>query len=248
VFYRNAKDYANPPVLEMKMGRQAYIAEFIGTFVLVFFGSVSVTIFFPITGLASPAATFIGIALATGLILMVMVYAIGSISGCHINPAVTITAVALGKLELDDGIAYVIAQVIGATFAGLTHKLILPGNGALTGFGSPYPSAYIGQSDAVAVVVELIITFFLMFSMYAVLYTNNVPVGASGLLIGMTLTADILIAGPLTGGAANPARALGPAIASGSFGSLWVYWVGPIVGALLAGFVYQSLLTPKKRR
>jgi MIP family channel proteins len=232
----------------MKMGRQAYTAEFIGTFALVFFGSVSVTIFFPIMGMASPAASFIGIALAHGLILMVMVYAIGSISGCHINPAVTITAVALRKLDFDDGIGYIMAQVLGATFAGLAHKLILPGNGALTGFGSPAPSAYIGQSDAMAVVVELIITFFLMFSVYAVLYTNNVPAGASGLLIGMTLTADILIAGPLTGGAANPARALGPAIAAGSFGSLWVYFVGPIVGALLAGFVYEHLLIAKKRR
>jgi MIP family channel proteins len=232
----------------MKMGRQAYTAEFIGTFALVFFGSVSVTIFFPITGIASPAATFIGIALAHGLILMVMVYAIGSISGCHINPAVTITAVALRKLDFDEGIAYIVAQALGATFAGLAHKLILPGNGALTGFGTPAPSAYIGQSDAVAVVVELIITFLLMLSFYAVWYTNNVPTGASGLLIGMTLTADMLIAGPLTGGAANPARALGPAIASGSFGSLWVYWVGPIVGALLAGFVYEHLLTANKRK
>jgi MIP family channel proteins len=231
----------------MKMGRQAYTAEFIGTFALVFFGSVSVTVFFPILGLSSPASSFIGIAFANGLILMVMVYAIGSISGCHINPAITITAVALRKLDFDDGIGYIIAQVLGATFAGLAHKLILPGNGALTGFGSPAPSAYIGQSDAMAVVVELILTFFLMFSFYAVWYTNNVPAGASGLLIGMTLVADILIAGPLTGGAANPARALGPAIASGSFGSQWVYWVGPIVGALLAGFVYQHLLTAKKR-
>ena len=232
----------------MKMGRQAYTAEFIGTFALVFFGSVSVTIFFPITGLASPAATFIGVALAHGLILMVMVYAIGAISGCHINPAITITAVALRKLDFDDGIGYIVAQVLGATVAGLAHKLILPGNGALTSFGSPAPSAYIGQSDVMAVLIELIITFFLMFSVYAVLYTNNVPTGASGLLIGMTLTADILIAGPLTGAAANPARALGPAIVSGSFGSLWIYWVGPIVGALLAGFVYEYLLTAKKRK
>jgi MIP family channel proteins len=232
----------------MKMGRQAYTAEFIGTFALVFFGSVSVTIFFPVMGLSSPASSFIGIALAHGLILMAMVYAIGAISGCHINPAITVTAVALRKLDVDDGVGYIIAQVLGATIAGLAHKAILPGNGALTGFGAPAPSAYISQSDAVAVVVELIITFFLMFAVYAVLYTNNVPTGASGLLVGMTYAADILIAGPLTGGAANPARALGPALASGSFGSLWVYWVGPIVGALLAGFVYQYLLTEKKKR
>jgi len=230
------------------MGRQAYVAEFIGTFALVFFGSVSVTVFLPVLGVAAPASSFIGIALAHGLILMVMVYAIGSISGCHINPAITITAVALRRLDVDDGVAYIMAQVLGATFAGLVHELILPGNGKLTNFGLPAPTPAIGQSDAVAVVVELIITFFLMFSVYSVLYTDKVPAGASGLLIGMTLTADILIAGPLTGAAANPARALGPAIASGTFGTLWIYWVGPIIGALLAGFVYQYLLTAKKKK
>lgn len=232
----------------MKMGRQAYIAEFIGTFALVFFGSVSVTIFLPVLGVGDPAASFIGIALAHGIILMAMVYAIGSISGCHVNPAITITAVALRKLDADDGLGYLVAQIFGATIAGLAHQLILPGNGALTKFGLPAPTPAIGQSDAVAVAVELIITFFLMFAVYAVLYTDKVPAGASGLLIGMTYAADVLIAGPLTGGAANPARALGPAIASGTFGALWVYLVGPIIGALLAGFAYEYLLTTKKRR
>lgn len=230
------------------MGRQAYIAELIGTFALVFFGSVSVTIFLPVLGVSSPAASFLGIAFTHGIILMVMVYAIGYISGCHINPAITITAVALRKLEVDDGVAYVLAQVLGATLAGWAHKLILPGNGALVYFGATLPGPAIANSDLVAVVIELIITFFLMFSVYAVLYTDKVPAGASGLLIGMTLAADILIAGPLTGGAANPARALGPAIASGHYDSLWVYWVGPIIGALLAGFVYQYILTAKRRK
>ncbi len=230
------------------MGRQAYVAEFIGTFALVFFGSVSVTIFLPVLGLSSPSASLIGIAFTHGLILMVMVYAIGYISGCHINPAITITAVALRKLEVDDGVAYIVAQVLGATLAGWAHKLILPGNGALVDFGATSPGRAIGESNLVAVVVELIITFFLMFSVYAVLYTGKVPAGASGLLIGMTLLADILIAGPLTGGAANPARALGPAVAAGKYGSLWVYWVGPIIGALLAGIVYQYALTEKKKK
>jgi MIP family channel proteins len=229
----------------MKMGRQAYVAEFIGTFALVFFGSVSVTIFTAVLGLSSPASTFLGIAFTHGLILMIMVYAIGYISGCHINPAITITAVALGKLEMDDGIAYIVAQVLGATLAGWTHALILPGVGRLINFGTPTSSNVIGQSNLMAVVVEAIITFFLMFSVYAVLYTGKVPAGASGVLIGMTLTADILIAGPLTGGAANPARALGPAIAAGTYQTLWVYWVGPIIGALLAGFLYQYLLSPE---
>lgn len=231
----------------MKMGRQAYIAEFIGTFALVFFGSVSVTIFTVVLGLASPASTFLAIAFAHGMILMIMVYAIGYISGCHINPAITITAVALRKMEVDDGVAYVVAQVLGASLAGLVHTLILPGAGKLVDFGAPAPSGIIGQSNAMAVVVEAIITFFLMFSVYAVLYTGKVPAGASGVLIGMTLMVDILIAGPLTGGAANPARALGPDIAAGSYGSLWVYWVGPVIGALVAGFVYQNLLTEEGR-
>jgi len=233
----------------LRMGRRAYIAEFIGTYALVFFGSLSVTIFASnVLGLSSPAASFIGIAFTTGLILMAMVYAIGWISGCHVNPAVTITAIALRKLDFDDGLAYIVAQLLGAVLAGWTHMFIQPGNGALTGYGGVAPTPVLGGSDLVALVVELIITFFLMFSVYAVLYTDKVPAGASGLLIGMTLTADILIAGPLTGGAANPARALGPAVASGYYSSLWVYWVGPIIGALLAGFVYEYLLAPSKKK
>ena len=231
------------------MGRRAYIAEFIGTYALVFFGSLSVTVFASnVLGLSSPAASIIGIALTQGLILMVMFYAIGWISGCHLNPAVTITAVALRKLKFDDGVGYLVAQVVGSVLAGWTHMIIQPGNGALTGYGSVFPTPAIGGNAFVALLIELIISFFLMFSFYAALYTDRVPAGATGVLVGMTLTADILIAGPLTGGAANPARALGPAVASGFYGSLWLYWVGPIIGALLAGFAYQYLLLSGKRK
>jgi aquaporin-4 len=235
-------------VRSMKMGREAYVAEFLGTFALVFFGSVSVTVFAVVFGSSSPASSFLGIALTTGLILSVMVYTLGYISGCHVNPAITITAMALRKLEVDDGVAYLIAQVLGATFAGWGHALILPQVGKLVNFGTPAPSNVVGQSTIGAVVVEAIITFFLMFSYYAVLYTDRVPAAASGLLIGMTMAADVLIAGPLTGGAANPARALGPAIAAGSYQTLWIYFVGPIIGALVGGFAYQHLLLQKRSR
>ena len=223
------------------MGRQAYTAELIGTFALVFFGSVSVTIFVAVLGI--PSESLLAIAFAHGLILMVMVYAIGHISGCHINPAITITSVVLRKMDVDDGVGYLAAQVVGAALAGLAHQFLLPDYGKVTDFGAAVPGAVIKHDASVAVVVELIITFFLMFSVYAAAYTGKVPAGASGVLIGMTLAADILIAGPLTGAAANPARALGPAIASGEYGTLWVYWVGPILGALIAGFVYKYLLT-----
>jgi len=231
------------------MGRQAYVAEFIGTFALVFFGSMSVIIFLGnVLGLSSPAASFLSVALAHGIILMVMVYALVSISGCHINPAVTVTAVALRKMEASDGVAYILAQVFGAILAGIVDFIIQPGNGGLVNFGLPQPTPYIGNSEAVAAFVELIITFFLMLSVYAVLYSGKVHPAASGLLIGMTYAADILIAGPLTGGAANPARWLGPAVASMDFNSFWVYWVGPILGALIAGFTYDRLLMPGKRK
>ena len=230
------------------MGRQAYVAEFIGTFALVFFGSMSVIVFFPALGFSAPQSSFLAVALAHGLILMVMVYTIGWISGCHINPAITITAVALRKMEASDGIAYLLAQIFGAILAGGVDFVIQPGNGANIMFGLPAPSQYIGQSQALAALVELIITFFLMLSVYAVLYSGKVHPAAAGLLIGMTLAADILIAGPLTGGAANPARWLGPAVASMDYDNAWVYWVGPVIGALLGGFTFEYLLSPSKKK
>jgi MIP family channel proteins len=230
------------------MGHQAYVAEFIGTFALVFFGSMAVIVFFPLLGFSFPQSSFLGIALAYGLILMVMVYTIGPISGCHVNPAITITAVALGKLEFSDGIAYLLAQVFGAILAGVVDFVIQPGNGGNIMFGLPTPMRSISQSEVMAAFVELIITFFLMLSYYAVFYTEKVHPAASGLIIGMTLAADVLIAGALTGGAANPARWLGPAVASLDFGSGWVYWVGPIVGALLGGYTFKYLLSPPKRK
>jgi len=230
------------------MGRQAYAAEFIGTFALVFFGSMSFIVFGPVLGFSSPPSSLIAIALAYGLMMMVMFYTVGPISGCHINPAITITAVALRKMEVTDGIVYLLAQVFGAVLAGGADWIIQPGNGGNISFGLPSPTQYIGGSELVAALLELIITFFLMLSFYAVLYSGKVHPAASGLLIGMTLAADVLIAGPFTGGAANPARWLGPAVASLNFSSAWVYWFGPIAGALLGGYTFEHVLTPKKRK
>jgi aquaporin-4 len=235
-------------VFEMKMGPQAYLAELIGTFALVFFGTVSITVFVAVLGLSSPAAAVIAIAFTFGLILMSMVYVLGPISGCHVNPAVTITAIALRKMPVDDGVLYIVAQVVGAVLASGAHAAILPVAGAMTEFGATLPGLPIGRSDMVALVVESIITFFLMLSVYAVAYTDNVPNGVSGLLIGMTLAGLTMVAWPLTGASANPARSIGPAIWAGAYQSLWVYIVGPVVGGLLAGFAYQYLLTPRKKK
>lgn len=232
----------------MKMGPQAYLAELIGTFALVFFGTASITVFVAVLGLSSPASSVLAIAFAFGIILMSMVYVLGPISGCHVNPAVTITAIALRKMAVDDGVLYIVAQVVGAVLATGAHALILPDAGAMTEFGATLPGVPIGRSDTVAFVVELIITFFLMLSIYVVAYTDKVPSGVSGLLIGMTLAAVTIVAWPLTGASANPARSIGPAIWAGAYQSLWVYIVAPIVGALLGGFAYQYLLTPRKKK
>ena len=209
---------------------------------------MSYIVFFPALGFSFPQSSWFAVAFAYGLMLMILVYVIGWISGCHVNPAITIAVVALRKMEVSDGIAYLLAQVFGAILAGGVDFVIQPGNGANVMFGLPSPTQYIGQSEGVAFLVELIITFFLMLSYYAVLYTGKVHTAASGLLIGMTLAAGVLIAGPLTGGAANPARWLGSAIASLDFDSAWVYWLGPIVGALLGGFTFEHLLSPGKRK
>jgi MIP family channel proteins len=234
--------------MKMKMGPQVYLAELIGTFALVFFGTVSITVFVAVLGLSSPAAAVIAIAFAFGLILMSMVYVLGPISGCHVNPAVTLTAVALRKMAVDDGLLYIVAQVVGAVLGSGAHAVILPAAGAMTEFGATLPGLPIGRSDMVALVVESIITFFLMLSVYAVAYTDNVPSGVSGLLIGMTLAGLTIVAWPLTGASANPARSIGPAIWASAYQSLWVYIVGPIAGALLGGFAYQYLLTPRKKK
>ncbi len=224
----------------MALGPREYLAELIGTFALVFYGSMSVSVFVQVLALNAPSGALVGIALAHGLTLMVMVYALGPISGCHINPAVTVAVVAQKKMGATDGVAYIIFQSLGAGFAGLLHSLILP-NAKSVWYGLTFPTQAIGRSALMATLIEAVLTFFLVLVIFQVTVSGKAPPGVSGLAVGMTLTASILIGGPLTGGALNPARALGPAIASGIVDTLWVYWVGPIIGALVASYAYAYL-------
>lgn len=228
-------------VFRLESNVRAYVAELIGTFALVFFGSVSVTVFVVILGLSAPAASIIGIALTHGLVLMVMVYALGPISGCHINPAVTVAMLAARKLEPNDGIAYIVAQLLGAGIAGVAHAALLP-QGVSLAFGLTVPDPVsIQGSPFKAVILEAIFTFFLVLVMFGTAVSKKASPAASGIAIGMTLTAAILIGGPLTGASLNPARTFGPAIASGFYLNLWVYFVGPIAGALIASAVATFL-------
>ena len=220
---------------------QALLAELIGTFALVFFGTMSVTLNLAVLGATSSDA-IISIALAHGLTLMVMVYAIGHISGCHINPAVTIAMAALRKISAGRAAGYIVVQLIGAGLAAGLHSLLLPEAGAKTLYGLTLPSAAIGESQVVTFGLELTFTFFLVFAIFGTVVSGKAPQGFHGLAIGATLATAILVGGPLTGASLNPARTFGPAIISMNFTAHWAYWLGPIIGALLAALIYRYAL------
>ena len=213
-----------------------YLAELIGTFALIFIGAGSI---------ASGQNNLVGIALAHGIAIMTMIYALGHISGVHINPAVTLGLLAGGKIKLPDAIAYIIAQLIGATLAGFALLYIYPDPSKASFLGTPTLGPNV--SPLTAIVVESILTFFLVLAVWGAGVDARTSGPAVGLAIGMVVTMDILMGGPLTGAAMNPARALGPALASGHLNDWYVYWVGPIIGALIAGPLYNRVFLNAKR-
>lgn len=217
----------------------AYIAELIGTFVLVFVGSVSVTVYEGNVAYAGHNG-ILPIALAHGLALMIMVYTIGQISGCHINPAVTVGMWITRKISDFDGAMYIIFQLIGAAFAGVLHEAILPNVGAPGNYGLTYVNTDV-ISEPTGLLVEAVLTFLLVFVVFGTVFHPKAQPGFAGLAIGMTLAAGIIIGGPLTGGALNPARWFGPAVTSGELSEFWVYFLGPIIGGAIAAVLYNML-------
>lgn len=215
-----------------------YIAELIGTFALVLFGSMSVTLYGGLIGRLG----FLSIAFAHGLTLLILVYSIGPISGCHINPAVTIGAWIAKKISSFEGVMYIIFQLLGAALAGVVHAAILPA--APADFGIPSVAA---NNAATGLVIEAILTFFLVFTIFGTAMNPKSPPGVAGVAIGMALTLGLIMGGPITGGALNPARWFGPAIAANSLGQWWVYILGPIIGGSLAAYVYSTLFMKSEK-
>jgi MIP family channel proteins len=205
-----------------------YLAELIGTFALTFIGAGSI---------AGGQNNLVGIALAHGIAIMTMIYALGHISGIHINPAVTIGLLVGGKIKLNDAVAYIISQVVGAVLAGFALLYIYPDPAKAAFLGTPTLGANV--SALTGIVVETILTFFLVLTVWGAAVDGRTAGPAVGLAIGMVVTMDILMGGPLTGAAVNPALAIGPAIASGHLNDWYVYWIGPIIGGLLAGLLYS---------
>lgn len=224
-----------------------YIAELIGTFCLVLFGCGAAVV----AGIATtgPAGLgLLGISLAFGLAVIVMAYAIGPISGCHINPAITISMMAAGKINMSDTIGYIVGQIIGAILgAGVLYMIQsgMPGfemgEWALgsNGWGTGYLGAY---NTTAAFITEAVMTFLFLFVIFAVTSKDGNPTMA-GLAIGLTLVLIHLVAIPITGTSVNPARSIGPAIFAGgqALSQLWLFIVAPIVGGVLAAFTWKGL-------
>jgi aquaporin Z len=232
----------------MSLGRRMG-AEILGTFWLVFggCGSAVLAAAFPTLGIG-----FHGVALAFGLTVLTMAYAIGHISGCHLNPAVTIGLATARRFPSSEVVAYIIAQVIGAVIAGAILLAIASGKAgfdvaagfASNGYAEHSPGGY---SLFACFLAEVVLTFvFLMVILGST--DRRVPAGFAPIAIGLALTLIHLISIPVTNTSVNPARSTGPALFVGGWaiGQLWLFWVAPIIGAVLAGIVYPLLAEEKE--
>src|SRR5256886_7277979 len=222
-----------------------YLAELIGTFVLVFASCGSAV-------LAGDKIGFLGVSLAFGFSLLAMVYAIGPISGCHINPAVTIGLLISKKMNARQAPGYILAQIAGAILASALLLLIVKGapggydpsvaGFAANGYGDHSPGHYNLLS---AFLVEIILTFFLVFT---VLGATDIkaPVGFAGIAIGLVLTLIHLVGIPVTNTSVNPARSIGPALFVGGWAlsQLWLFLIAPLIGAVMAAAIYMATHKP----
>jgi MIP family channel proteins len=226
--------------LGANMARTA-MAEAVGTFMLVFAGTAVATAAALARPIAGAPYTSLAVALAFGLILTALVSALGPVSGAHLNPAVTLGLASTGQFPWPYVPAYLGAQVGGAILASGTVWLAF-GHQARdqAALAATFPAA--GTSDWQAFLVEAVLTLMLVLIVVSVATDERVPAAAAGPTVGFTLAAAILAGGPVTGGAVNPARALGPMIMAGTFTSAWVYLVAPVVGGILAAWLYDRCL------
>lgn len=235
----------------MSMSKRLF-AEFIGTFWLVLGGCGSAVLAagFPQLGIG-----FAGVALAFGLTLLTMCYAIGHISGCHINPAVTCGLAAGGRFPLRDVVPYIIAQVLGGLLAGLVLYGIASGkpgfDAAASGFASNGYGAHSpgGYSMGAAALCELVMTGFFIFIIMGATH-KSAPIGFSGIAIGLALTLIHLVSIPVTNTSVNPARSTGVALFQGGWAlhQLWFFWVMPIIGGIIGGLTYRYLTSEQPTR
>jgi len=230
--------------LEIKMSNSLapkLLAEFIGTFALVFIGAGAASI---VGGAGGGGIT--AVAFAHGLAIMAFAFAYGSVSGGHMNPAVTVGVLAAGAMGVGEAVGYIVSQLIGGIFGALLLRTVL--GGAATGLGMPALAHGLALGTTTVTItpeagfmIEALLGFFLV-----TVVLSTAVAGRAGnlapLAIGMTLTLNILMGGALTGAPFNPARALGPMIATGNFSDAWLYMTAPIVGAIVAALLHAGLV------
>ncbi len=207
------------------------LAEFIGTFTLVFSGTGAVVV----NQVSQGALTHLGISFVFGAVVAALIYTLGHVSGAHFNPAVTLALWQGGFLRRGRVLPYIFAQVSGAIAASFVLFLAF-GNVAKLGATLPLNNHWL-QS----LILEIILTFILMLVIFGSALDHRAPKGFAGLAIGLTVALEAACMGPITGASMNPARSLGPALVTGLWQHQWLYWLAPIVGAQLATFVYRSL-------
>jgi aquaporin-4 len=227
---------------------RAWLAEAIATFCLVFFGPLAITISAELFGSGLSVESILMIALAHGAAIGIMVYAFGHVSGAHINPAVTIAMLVTRNIKGKDAAGYIGSQIVGAILAAAAHMAILPVAGAAVNFGTQGgPSEFLNFNAASGLAVEIILTFFLVTTIFMAAVHRKAAAGMAGIAIGGMIFLLHLVGVPLTGASMNPARTLGPAIVSWYWDFHWIYWVGPIVGAVLAGLIMQYVYVKKAK-
>jgi len=222
-------------------GLAAYLVELIGTFLLVFFITSVIVLFVATGNQAQFGSDFAVVGLAQGFTLFAVIIMFGMVSGGHFNPAVTFAFALLKRISPIDAVVYVLAQLIGAVLGALLTKALLTEAGRATHYGAGQVSALLSGSFAGAV-VETIGTFCLVLVILVVLLSKKGAKEWGPLAIGTTLAFLIMVAGPLTVGCFNPARWFGPALVGNSWGSVWPYLLGPIVGSLLAVAAFHFLI------
>jgi aquaporin Z len=199
------------------------LAEFLGTFALVFAGTGAMVV----NQTSSGAVTHVGVALTWGLVVLAMIYTLGDVSGAHLNPAVTLGVWAARRMERKLVMPYIASQVLGALAASGVLRVLFPDNPTL---GATVPA----DSDMQSFVLEVILTALLMFVILGVSTGAKEKGITAGIAVGAVITLEAMFAGPICGASMNPARSLAPALVSGHLQSLWIYLIAPVLGALLA--------------
>jgi MIP family channel proteins len=220
----------------------AAIAELVGTFILVFGGTAVAVGAILARPTAGAAYDSLAVALAFGLALAIVVAAIGHVSGAHVNPAVTLGMAAAKKFPWNYVPIYIGAQLVGAVLAALATWVTFGGAGARSEakLAATYPAQGVG--DLQAFLVEILITFILVFVVMAVATDGRAPAAIAPIAVGFALAVGVFIAGPVTGGSVNPARSLGPMLVAADLTSVWLYILGPIIGGVLGALLYDRFM------